>query len=53
MKNKKNKNLLKNCYLDMTINQPVELEIVIVLAERIDKHLGDFQPANIKTKLKR
>lgn len=40
-------------YLDVSINQPVQLDIIIVLTERIDQHLGDFQPADVETKLRK
>jgi hypothetical protein len=36
----------------MTVNQPVEFDVVIVLAERIDKNLSHFKPADVETKLK-
>lgn len=38
-------------HLNMTINEPVQFNIVIVLSKWIDQDLSNFQPSNIKTKL--
>lgn len=35
----------------MPVDQPVQLNVVVVLAERINQHLGDFQPADVEAKL--
>jgi hypothetical protein len=35
----------------VSINKPVELNVVVVLAERIDQHFGDFQPSDVEAKL--
>lgn len=40
-------------YLDVPIYQPIQLDIVVILAEWIDQHLGNFQPSDVKTKLQR
>lgn len=36
----------------MSIYQPIQFDVVVVLAERIYKYLGYFQPSNVKTELK-
>lgn len=38
-------------YLNVPIYQPIQLDIVVILAERINQHLSDFQPADVETKL--
>jgi hypothetical protein len=35
----------------VSVNEPVELDVVVVLAERVDQHLGHLQPPDVKAKL--
>lgn len=35
----------------MPIDEPVELDVVVILAEWVDQHLGHFQPPHVETKL--
>jgi hypothetical protein len=37
----------------VSVNEPIELNVVIVLAERVDQHLGHLQPPDVKAKLKK
>jgi hypothetical protein len=37
----------------MTVNEPVEFYVVIVLTERVDKNFGNFQPPDVEAELKR
>lgn len=39
-------------YFDVSVDQPIQFNVVIVFAKRIDQDLGHFQPSNIKAKLK-
>ena len=39
-------------YLDMSVNEVVELKVVVVLAEGVDQCLGDLQPPNVEDELK-
>lgn len=39
-------------YLNVSINEPIQFNVIIVLAEGIDQHLGDFQPSHVEAKLK-
>lgn len=41
-----------NIYLYVTIDQPVQLDVVIVFTEWIDKNLSNFEPTNIEAKLR-
>lgn len=36
----------------MPVNQPIELDIVIILSKRVDQHLGYFQPTDVEAELK-
>lgn len=36
----------------MPVNQPVQLDIVVVFTEGVDENLCDFQPTDVKAKLK-
>jgi hypothetical protein len=36
----------------MSVDEPVELNVVIILAKRVDEHLGHLQPPDVKAKLK-
>lgn len=38
-------------YLDVSVYQPIQLDVIVVFAERINQHLGDFQPSDVETKL--
>jgi len=38
-------------HLDMSIYQPVQLDVVVIFAKRINQHLCDFQPSDVKTEL--
>lgn len=38
-------------YLDMPVDQPIQLDVVVIFAERINQHFCDFQPSDVKTKL--
>lgn len=40
-----------NNYLYMTIDQPVELNVVVVFAKGSDEHFRHFQPSDKKAKL--
>lgn len=35
----------------MTINQPVEFDVVIVFSERVDENFCNFQPSDVETEL--
>lgn len=35
----------------MTIDQPVQLDVVIILAEWINENFGNFQPADVEAEL--
>jgi hypothetical protein len=37
----------------MTIDEPIQLNVVVVLAEWVDEHLCHFQPSNVEAKLLR
>lgn len=39
-------------YLNVSIYKPIQLNVVVVLAEGIDQHLGDFQPSHVEAELK-
>lgn len=39
-------------YLDMSVDQPVQFNVVVILSERIYEHFSNFQPANVKNELK-
>jgi hypothetical protein len=36
----------------VTINEPIQLDVVVVLAEWIDEHFRDFQPADVEAELR-
>lgn len=38
--------------LYMSIDQPIQFNIIIIFAKWIDQHFGNFEPSNVKTKLK-
>lgn len=38
-------------YLNVAIDQPVQLDVVVILAEWINENFGDFQPANVEAEL--
>jgi len=38
-------------YFDVSIDKPVQFDVVVVLAERVDQHFGDFQPSDVEAKL--
>lgn len=38
-------------HLYVAIDQPVQLDVIVVFAEWIDEHFGNFQPSNVKAKL--
>lgn len=41
----------RTTYLDMTINQPIQFDIIVVFAEWIDEDLSYFQPTDVEAKL--
>ena len=38
-------------YLNVPVDEVVELEVVVVLAERVDQRLGDFHPPDVEHEL--
>ena len=38
-------------YLDMSINEVIELEIIVILAKRVDQSFCDFEPTDVKDEL--
>lgn len=38
-------------HLDVTINQPIQLDVIIVFTKWIDENLGNLQPADVEAKL--
>lgn len=47
-----NTTLKFSTYLDMSVDQPVQFDIVIILTEWVDQDFCDFQPSNVENKLK-
>lgn len=45
------KEWLSDTHLDVTIDQPVEFDVVVVLAEGIYQYLGNFEPSDVEAKL--
>lgn len=43
--------MCKSTYFDVSIDQPVEFDVIIIFAEWIDQHFGNFEPADKKRKL--
>lgn len=39
-------------HLDVPVDEPVELDVVVILAEGVDKDLGDLEPADVEAELK-
>lgn len=39
-------------HLNVPIYQPIQLNVIVVLAKWIDKHFGHFQPAHVEHKLR-
>lgn len=35
----------------MAVNEPVELDVVVVLAKGVDEHLGHLQPPHVEAEL--
>lgn len=35
----------------MSINEPIQLDIIVVFAEWIDQNFSNFQPANVEAEL--
>lgn len=35
----------------MPVDQPVQFDVIVILAERIDQHFGHLQPAHVEDKL--
>jgi hypothetical protein len=40
-----------NICLDVPIDEPIELEVIIILTEWVDQRLGYFEPSNVKDEL--
>lgn len=38
-------------HLDVTINKPVQLDIIVILTEWINENFGNFQPTDVEAKL--
>lgn len=38
-------------HLYVAIDQPIQFDVIVVFAEWIDEHFGNFQPSNVKAKL--
>lgn len=49
--NNEHNNNNNNNYLYVTIDQPVELNVVVIFAEGSDEHFRHFQPSDEKAKL--
>ena len=43
--------MFESC-LHVTVNQPIQLEIFIVITKRVDELLGDLEKAHVEKKLK-
>ena len=37
----------------MSVDEPIQLDVIVVFAERVDEHFSYFQPANVETELDR
>ena len=38
-------------YLEVSVNKPVHIEIIIILSERIDQHFCNLEPSHVKEEL--
>lgn len=38
-------------YLNVAIDQPVQLDVVVILTEWINQNLGNFEPADVEAEL--
>jgi hypothetical protein len=36
----------------MAVNKPIEFNVIVIFAKRIDKDFSNFQPSDVETKLK-
>lgn len=39
-------------YLHVSIDQVVELKVIVILAKRVDQSFGNFEPSDVKSELK-
>jgi hypothetical protein len=37
--------------LDVPVDEPIQLDVVVVFSERINQNLGDFQPPDVEAEL--
>jgi hypothetical protein len=37
----------------MTVNKPIEFNVIIIFAKRVDKDFSNFQPSDVETKLEK
>ena len=37
----------------MAVNKPIEFNVIIIFAKRVDKDFSNFQPSDVETKLEK
>jgi hypothetical protein len=37
----------------MAVNKPIEFNVIVVFAKRVDKDFSNFQPSDVETKLEK
>lgn len=44
--------MFQTTHLYVSINQPIQLEIIVILTKGIDERLSNFEPSNVKYELR-
>jgi len=37
----------------MAVNKPIEFNVIVIFAKRVDKDFSNFQPSDVETKLEK